>query len=114
MTCFPSAFSTEEQDKRMKEFSELTGLPQAALIRALLDGYQPKARPGEEFHAVIRELHSIGNNLVHIRIRAEQLGYANLDFLDEQLQGIYELRRKLMEVYCLPDKVEAWWMKGEK
>ena len=45
-------------------------LTEAALLRLLLKGYEPRAKPDDRFYEVMRELSSIGNNLNQLAAKA--------------------------------------------
>lgn len=51
-----------------------TGMTREAYLRALIGGKIPVQLPPMEYHAVIRELRAIGNNLHQIAYKANALG----------------------------------------
>ena len=54
---------------------EKSGLSQESYLRTLIKGYIPRALPPIEYHAIMRELHAIGNNLNQIAARANATGH---------------------------------------
>ena len=67
----------EEENTRLQNSAGKAGLSQENYLRALINGFVPKALPPIEYHAIIRELHVIGNNLNQIAARAIVTG--NID-----------------------------------
>ena len=55
-------FSRDEAQDLQKK-AKKTCLTEAALVRLLVRGYEPKERPDERFYDVMRQLSSIGNNI---------------------------------------------------
>ena len=47
---------SEKHVKKLAEHSKKTLLPETTIIRFLLDGYHPKALPGDEFYDYMEEL----------------------------------------------------------
>ena len=56
----------ENENKMLKEKSKKTGLSEAEYLRCLIEGYNPKEKPDEEFYKIMRNLRAIGNNLNQI------------------------------------------------
>ena len=57
-------FSRDEAQDLQKK-AKKTCLTEAALVRLLVRGYEPKERPDERFYDVMRQLSSIGNNIFY-------------------------------------------------
>lgn len=62
----------EAQDLQKK--AKKACLTEAALIRLLLRGYEPREKPDERFYDAMRELSAIGNNINQLVIKANALG----------------------------------------
>ena len=58
----------EAQD--LKKKAKKACLTEAALIRLLLRGYEPREKPDERFYDAMRELSAIGNNINQIAMVA--------------------------------------------
>ena len=65
----------EAQDLQKK--AKKTCLSEAALVRLLVRGYEPKERPDEKFYDVMRQLSAIGNNI-------NPVSYTHLDVYKRQ------------------------------
>jgi len=62
----------EAQD--LKKKAKKACLTEAALIRLLLRGYEPREKPDERFYDAMRELSAIGNNINQLAANAEERG----------------------------------------
>ena len=62
-------FSRDEAQDLQKK-AKKTCLTEAALVRLLVRGYEPKERPDERFYNVMRQLSSIGNNINQLAAQA--------------------------------------------
>lgn len=81
-----------------------SGLTQETFLRQLITGYVPRPAPPMDYHRMIRELNSIGNNLNQIAAVANSNGYINIE---EYRQAVACLRRVLSEIQtaiALPER----------
>ena len=105
-------FNAKEAE-RLAEMAKLTGLSEARLVRALLNGYEPKPRPGKEFWEMQAQFGKICDALDYLAGRrsysyqvqtiddsAETSKY-NLDDVLEELDEALDLFLKRM---CYPEK----------
>ena len=69
-------FSRDEAQDLQKK-AKRTCLSEAALVRLLVKGYEPKERPDERFYDVMRQLSSIGNNINQLAAQANTLGFVD-------------------------------------
>ena len=67
----------EAQDLQKK--AKRTCLTEAALVRLLLKGYEPREKPDDRFYDVMRELSAIGNNIHQLR-RLQRKPNAGISF----------------------------------
>ena len=68
-------FSRDEAQDLQKK-AKKTCLTEAALVRLLVRGYEPKERPDQRFYDVMRQLSSIGNNINQITRAVNARGFA--------------------------------------
>ena len=87
--------------KRAKE----CGYSREAYIRSLLDGRIPRPMPPPDYHAMMRELHSIGNNLNQIALKAHILNIIDTGRYDAALRTFAEVVAKIEEAVLLPMKI---------
>lgn len=59
-------FSRDEAQDLQKK-AKKTCLSEAALVRLLLRGYEPKEKPDDRFYDAMREFSAIGNNIHQMR-----------------------------------------------
>ena len=69
-------FSRDEAQDLQKK-AKKTCLTEAALVRLLVRGYEPKERPDERFYDVMRQLSSIGNNINQLAAQANSLSFVD-------------------------------------
>lgn len=72
----------EAQD--LKKKAKKACLTEAALIRLLLRGYEPREKPDERFYDAMRELSAIGNNINQLAIKANALGFVDSQMLKNE------------------------------
>lgn len=65
----------ERENLCLQKYASKAGLSQENYLRALIKRYVPKELPPIEYHAMMRELHAIGNNLNQIAARANATGH---------------------------------------
>ena len=75
-------FSRDEAQDLQKK-AKKTCLSEAALVRLLLRGYEPKEKPDDRFYDAMREFSAIGNNIHQISVKANALG-----FIDTQIKTL--------------------------
>ena len=92
-------FSRDEAQDLQKK-AKRTCLSEAALVRLLVKGYEPKERPDERFYDVMRQLSSIGNNINQIA-RSVNAGIAKPD---DAKHGLYMLDRVYELMYQVAKK----------
>ena len=72
-----------------------TGFSQESYLRTLINGYIPKELPSPDYHAMMKELRAIGNNLNQIAARANTTG--NIDRIIFQLEAD-RLRQAVLDI----------------
>ena len=77
----------EAQDLQKK--AKKACLTEAALIRLLIRGYEPREKPDERFYDAMRELSAIGNNINQLAIKA--VSYTHLDVYKRQITELLVL-----------------------
>ena len=92
-------FSRDEAQDLQKK-AKKTCLTEAALVRLLVRGYEPRERPDERFYDTMRQLSSIGNNINQIA-RSVNAGIAKPD---DAKHGLYMLDRVYELMYQVAKK----------
>ena len=79
-------FSREEAQELQKK-SKRACLSEAALIRFLLRGFEPKEKPDERFYDAMRELSAIGNNINQLSAKANSLNFIDAPMIAKEAEG---------------------------
>jgi len=98
-------FSSAEAEK-LKNLSAKSGYSKSAYIRSLLNGYIPQPMPPPDYHAMMRELHHIGNNLNQIAQKAHILNIVDSKRYDIAVQMFIDAITKIERAVLLPKKLE--------
>lgn len=69
----------KKEQQHLKTLVKRSGLTQEAYIRHLINGVVPVDTPPADYYAMMKELHSIGNNLNQIARKAHQLNVQQYD-----------------------------------
>jgi len=72
-----------------------SGLSREQYLRTLLSGFVPTNKPPPDYYKMMRELHSIGNNLNQIAQRAHATGSIDAARYERNVE---ELRRAVSEI----------------
>lgn len=101
-------FSRDEaQDLARK--AKKTCLSEAALVRLLVKGYEPKERPDERFYDVMRQLSSIGNNINQLAAQANTLGFVDAPKLKKEAERWHKFQADLERQFLRPEKCDMKW-----
>ena len=65
--------------EKLTENARKCELTKSAYIRQLINGYKPREAPGVDYHKMIGELKSIGNNLNQLAYVANALGVVDAE-----------------------------------
>lgn len=97
----------EAQDLQKK--AKRTCLSEAALIRLLLKGYEPREKPDERFYEVMRELSAIGNNIHQLSAKANALNFIDAPALKKEAQRWHKFQADVERVFLRPEQSELKW-----
>lgn len=90
-----------EEHRQLTNQAKVAGLPREVYIRALIAGFRPKASPPLEYHDLIRELNSIGNNLNQIAAQANATKHI------DKTAFLYEANRLRRAVQDIQEAITA-------
>ena len=99
---------TPEDDEILKLKCEKACLSEAALIRYLIRGYEPREKPDERFYKSMNDLSAIGRNINQIVAKANTLNFVDTPLLTEELNKLKALRTKIEMLYLRPVENEKW------
>ena len=92
-------FSRDEAQDLQKK-AKKTCLSEAALVRLLLRGYEPKEKPDDRFYDAMREFSAIGNNIHQISVKANALGFIDTQKLNSELDRLHKFQADMERQLC--------------
>lgn len=101
-------FSRDEAQNLQKK-AKKTCLTEAALVRLLVRGYEPKERPDERFYDVMRQLSSIGNNINQLAAQANSLSFVDAQKLQKEAECWHKFQADVERQFLRPEKSEMKW-----
>ena len=101
-------FSRDEAQDLQKK-AKKTCLTEAALVRLLVRGYEPKERPDERFYDVMRQLSSIGNNINQLAAKANTLSFVDAQKLQKESERWHKFQADVERQFLRPETSEMKW-----
>ena len=101
-------FSRDEAQDLQKK-AKKTCLTEAALVRLLVRGYEPKERPDERFYDVMRQLSSIGNNINQLAAQANSLSFVDAQTLQKEAERWHKFQADVERQFLRPETSEMKW-----
>ena len=95
-------FSAEEAAD-LKEKARKTCLTEAALVRLLIKGYEPKEKPDSRFYAAMQEVSGFTNKISEISSRA------GLMDLREEIKRWHKFQMKIEHTFLRPERNDSKW-----
>lgn len=100
---------TRAEAQALQKKAKRTCLSEAALIRLLLKGYEPREKPDERFYEVMRELSAIGNNIHQLSAKANALNFIDALALKKEAQRWHKFQADVERVFLRPEQSELKW-----
>lgn len=97
----------EAQDLQKK--AKRTCLSEAALVRLLIKGYEPREKPDERFYDIMRELSAIGNNIHQLSAKANALNFIDALQLKQETERWHKFQANIEREFLRPEKSEHKW-----
>ena len=101
-------FSRDEAQDLQKK-AKKTCLTEAALVRLLVRGYEPKERPDERFYDTMRNLSAIGNNINQLAAKAHTLGFIDVPMLKNEAERWHKFQADVERQFLRPETSEMKW-----
>lgn len=101
-------FSRDEAQDLQKK-AKKTCLTEAALVRLLVRGYEPRERPDERFYDTMRQLSSIGNNINQLAAQAHSLSLVDAQKLRKEAERWHRFQADVERQFLRPEKSELKW-----
>lgn len=101
-------FNREEAQNLQKKAKKAC-LSEAALIRFLLRGYEPKEKPDERFYDTMRELSAIGNNIHQLSAKANSLNFIDAPMIAKEAERWHKFQADIEREFLRPGMSELKW-----
>lgn len=98
--------ATKDEAAALTERAKGCGYSRETYIRSVLNGRVPRPMPTLDYHAIMQELHGIGNNMNQIAQKAHILNVVDAGRYDTAFRSLIDLLLKIEEAVKLPDKME--------
>ena len=105
---------TEEQAADWKRKAEMIGFKESSMVRALVDGYEPKEKPDLNFFAAMNRIVEFTDEIRELRNAIQSTGSFDTDELRKEIRRWQKLRRDLEVRYLAPDPGFMLWQKLPK
>lgn len=93
---------TEEEASELKRKAKMCRITQSALIRILLNGYEPRQAPDDRFYEAMRQLSAIDNNLNQLARRANSLSLLDGAEYKRQAEKLWSLQNEIEKEFLRP------------
>ena len=97
----------EAQD--LKKKAKKACLTEAALIRLLLRGYEPREKPDWRFYEAMRNLSAIGNNINQLAAKARTLGFIDVPMLKNEANRWHRFQADIEATFLRPAESKLKW-----
>jgi hypothetical protein len=96
----------KSENEKFKKHVKKSGLSQEAYLRHLINGLVPTDAPPPDYHAMMRELRAIGNNLNQIAYKAHALNVLDVQRYDNAVAALNKAVAGIANAVMLPRKLE--------
>ena len=91
---------------RFNALVERSGVTRSTYLRQLINGLVPVDKPTPDFYQMVRELHSIGNNLNQVAFRAHVSGSVDAARYEKNADELALVTAKIVEAVFEPRRLE--------
>ena len=97
------------EDRDLKRKAEKACLTEAALLRLLIKGYEPREKPDDRFYDMMKEMRRMGSNLNQLLVHAHRFGIADAMVIKRELEDWRAFQLKVEETFLLPEVKKSKW-----
>lgn len=91
-----------DEAKDLKIKAKKAYITEAALVRMLLKGYEPKEKPDDRFYEAMRELSAIGNNINQLAAKANTLDFIDVPMLGQEVIRWHKFQLEIENSFLKP------------
>lgn len=100
---------SKKEAEELQRKAKRACLSEAALVRLLVLGYEPKEKPDDRFYSAMRELSAIGNNLNQLAAQANTLKFVDERELQKEVTRWHKFQADIERLFLRPDNVDMKW-----
>lgn len=93
-----------DEDRNLKIKCQKAGMTESAVIRCLINNYEPREKPDDKFYETMKQLYSLSNNMNQIARKANTLGFIDVPLYQKEIEKLNKFILKIKEHYLLPTK----------
>ena len=97
---------TKEEDELLKLKAQQCCMPEASLLRMLIQDLVPKEKPPQEFYEAMREVYRFGSTLSQLAATVRNTGSINMDILDEEVRKWQKFELEIEQRFLVPGSKE--------
>ena len=100
---------SKSENAELNRKAKIVGLPKSAVIRLLLNNYEPKEKPDARFYEAMRQLSAIGNNINQLAVKANALGFIDAPMLKAEALRWHRFQADIEAVFLRPAESNLKW-----
>lgn len=93
---------TYDEYYKLRDRAEKVGLTISDLIRELVNGFEPREKPPEQFYDSIKQIRAVGNSLNQLARRANALGFIDELQYKKNFEQVNQFIIEIKKEYLLP------------
>lgn len=97
----------EAEDLKIK--AKRTSLTEAALLRMLLKGYEPREKPDERFYEAMREVSKMGDMVQSLYQKASELNVPDAGRLSAEAERWHKFQADIEREFLRPGRSDLKW-----
>lgn len=98
---------SRDEAQELQKKAKRTCLSEAALFRLLVRGFEPKEKPDDRFYDVMRALSAIGNNLHQLTVKANALGFLDMQKLNAEAERWHSFQADVERRSSVPKRATS-------
>ncbi|RNC62906.1 MAG: hypothetical protein AWM53_01832 [Candidatus Dichloromethanomonas elyunquensis] len=96
----------QEEKEKLQASAKKSGLSGETYLRTLINGFLPKELPPADYHALMRELRAIGNNLNQIAVKGNATGHIDRSIFQDEANRLRKAVLDIRAAVTSPQKLE--------